>query len=40
MKSHLDKKTIDKLNKLKQNKVVNGSLIKKGGYAKDTRVSE
>ncbi len=40
MKSHLNKKTLDKLNKLKQNKVVNGSLIKKGGHAKDTRVSE
>ncbi len=40
MENHLDKKTLDKLRKLKQNKVVNGSLIKKGGHAKDTRVSE
>ncbi len=40
METHLDKKTIDKLKKLKQDKVVNGSLIKKGGHAKDTRVSE
>ena len=40
MENHLDKKTLDKLNKLKQNKVVNGSLIKKEGHAKNTRVSE
>jgi hypothetical protein len=40
MEAHLDRKTIDKLNKLKQDKVVNGSLIKKGGHAKDTRVSK
>lgn len=36
----LDKKTLDKLNKLKQNKVVNGSLIKKGNDAKDSRVRQ
>jgi hypothetical protein len=40
METHLDKKTLDKLKQLKQNKVVNGSLIKKGSHAKDTRVSE
>ena len=40
MESHLDKKTLDKLKKLKQNKVVNGSLIKKGGHAKDTGVQK
>lgn len=40
MMNHLSKETIDKLKKSKQNKVVNGSLIKKGGHAKDTRVQE
>ena len=40
MKNHLSKEQVDKLKKSKQNKVVNGSLIKKGGHAKDTRVSK
>ena len=40
MEAHLDKKTIDKLKKLKQDKVVNGSLIKKGDHVKDSRVSK
>ena len=40
MEKHLDKKTLDKLNKLKQNKVVNGSLIKKENYVKDTTVRQ
>ena len=40
MESHLDKKTLDKLRKLKHNKVVNGSLIKKEGHVKNSRVSE
>ena len=38
MESHLDKKTLDKLNKLKQNKVVNGSLIKKDKDVRHTKV--
>lgn len=40
MINHLSKETIDKLKKSKQNKVVNGSLIKKGDHVKDSRVSK
>ena len=38
MKNHLDKKTIDKLKQSKQNKVDNGSLIKKNKHVRYTSV--
>ena len=38
MKNHLDKKQIDKLKESKQNKVVNGNLIKKGKDVRHTKV--
>ena len=40
MINHLTKEQIAKLDEAKQNKVVNGSLIKKGNYVKDTTVRQ
>lgn len=38
MKNHLTKEQIDKLKESKQNKVVNGSLIKKEKDVRDSKV--
>ena len=38
MENHLSKEQIDKLKKSKQNKVINGSLIKKGKDVRDSKV--
>ena len=38
MENHLSKEQIDKLKKSKQNKVINGSLIKKGKDVRNTKV--
>lgn len=40
MKNHLDKKTIDKLKKSKENKVLSGNLIKKESYVKHSTIRE
>ena len=40
MKNHLSNEQIDKLKKSKQNKLVNGSLIKKDGHVRDTKIRE
>ncbi len=38
MENHLSKEQIDKLKKSKQNKVINGSLIKKEKDVRDSKV--
>lgn len=40
MKNHLTSKELDKLKKSKQDKLVHGSIIKKGDYVRDSKVRQ